>query len=205
MQTMKVISTKEIAGSKWLSFKEATYIDKTGAQQKWQYIERQKDNKVVTIVCKAKGSTKHLFISQPRVPVNKVCISFPAGLVDAGESPEIAALRELKEETGYGGTVLSTSTLMPKSAGLTTESEVFVYCEVDPAAAGETKMEQSEDIQHFWLTPAAFMKMVATMDQKTTAVESNCWTYMAGLTGWGSKSKKKYREVMDPSISDGIN
>ena len=57
MQAMKVISTKEIAGSKWLSFKEATYLDKTGAEQKWQYIARQKDNKVVTIVCKAKGST----------------------------------------------------------------------------------------------------------------------------------------------------
>jgi hypothetical protein len=173
MQTMRLISTKEIAGSKWLSFKEATYIDKTGAEQKWQYIERQKDTKVVTIICKAKGSTRYLFISQPRVPVNKACIAFPAGLVDAGESAETAALRELKEETGYDGKVLATSTLMPKSAGLTSE------------------MEQSEDIQHFWLTPAAFMKLVATMDQKTTAVESNCWTYMAGLTGWGLKTRKE--------------
>jgi ADP-ribose pyrophosphatase len=185
---MKVTSTREIAGSKWLSFKETTYVDKTGAEQKWQYIARQKDTKVVTIICKAKGSPKYLFISQPRVPVNKACIAFPAGLVDAGESAETAALRELKEETGYDGKVLGTSTLMPKSAGLTSESEVVVYCEVDPAAAGKTGMEQSEDIQHFWLTPAAFMKMVAEMDQKTTAVESNCWIYMAGLTAWGKKA-----------------
>ncbi len=188
---MKVTATKEIAGTKWLSFKEATYLDKTGAEQKWQYIARQKDTKVVTLICKAKGSTKHLFISQPRVPVNKVCISFPAGLVDAGESAEVAALRELKEETGYDGQVFNTGTLMPKSAGLTSESETAVYCEVDPAAVGKTEMEQSEDIQHFWLTPAAFMKMIATMDAKTTAVESNCWFYMAGLTGWGHKARKK--------------
>nr|MDO8112078.1 NUDIX hydrolase [Candidatus Sigynarchaeota archaeon] len=80
---MKIQSTKEIAGTKWLSFKEATYIDKTGAEQKWQYIERQKDTKVVTVVCKAKDSTNYLFISQPRVPVNKIVVSFPAGLVDA--------------------------------------------------------------------------------------------------------------------------
>ncbi len=187
---MKVKATKEIAGTKWLSFKEATYLDKTGAEQKWQYIERQKDTKVVTLICKAKGSTKYLFISQPRVPVNKVCISFPAGLVDAGETAEVAALRELKEETGYDGKVLGTSTLMPKSAGLTSEAEVAVSCVVDPRAVGKTEMEQSEDIQHFWLTPAAFMKMVAAMDPKTTAVESNCWFYMAGLTGWARTLKK---------------
>nr|MDO8084404.1 NUDIX hydrolase [Candidatus Sigynarchaeum springense] len=191
---MKVTSTKEIAGTNWLSFKEATYLDKTGAEQKWQYIERQKDTKVVTVVCKAKRSNKYLFISQPRVPVNKVVVSFPAGLVDAGESAEIAALRELKEETGYDGKVIATSTLMPKSAGLTSEAATVVSCVVDPAAVGKTEMEQTEDIQHFWLTPAAFMKMVATMDPKSMAVESDCWNYMAGLTGWGKTAldnKKK--------------
>jgi acyl dehydratase len=83
---------------------------------------------------------------------------------------------------------------MPKSAGLTSEAETAVYCVVDPAAVGKTEMEQSEDIQHFWLTPAAFMKMVATMDPKTTAVESNCWFYIAGLTGWGQKPPKKATE-----------
>ena len=38
---------------------------------------------------------------QFRPPVCKVTIEVPAGLVDAGESAEEAAVRELKEETGY--------------------------------------------------------------------------------------------------------
>ena len=38
---------------------------------------------------------------QFRPPVCKVTIEVPAGLVDAGESAEEAAIRELKEETGY--------------------------------------------------------------------------------------------------------
>ena len=36
-------------------------------------------------------------------PIGKVCIEVPAGLIDAGETPEECAVRELKEETGYVG------------------------------------------------------------------------------------------------------
>ena len=34
--------------------------------------------------------------------MNAISAEFPAGLIDKGESPEKAALRELAEETGYG-------------------------------------------------------------------------------------------------------
>lgn len=39
-------------------------------------------------------------------------IEVPAGLVDAGESAEEAAVRELKEETGYVGVVSESSPVM---------------------------------------------------------------------------------------------
>jgi ADP-ribose pyrophosphatase len=46
-----------------------------------------------------------MIIVQYRPPVEAFCVEFPAGLIDEGESPEQAAVRELKEETGYSGKV----------------------------------------------------------------------------------------------------
>jgi ADP-ribose pyrophosphatase len=46
-----------------------------------------------------------MIIVQYRPPVEAFCVEFPAGLIDEGESPEQAAVRELREETGYSGKV----------------------------------------------------------------------------------------------------
>ena len=46
-----------------------------------------------------------LIVLQYRPPVDAMCVEFPAGMVDEGETSEKAALRELREETGYEGRV----------------------------------------------------------------------------------------------------
>jgi ADP-ribose pyrophosphatase len=49
---------------------------------------------------------------QYRPPVDKIVIEVPAGLIDAGETPEECAVRELLEETGYVGVAGERSPIM---------------------------------------------------------------------------------------------
>ena len=42
-----------------------------------------------------------VLIRQLRPAVNKTVIELPAGLIDKGETPKQAGIRELKEETGF--------------------------------------------------------------------------------------------------------
>ena len=56
-----------------------------------------------------------------------VTLELPAGLIDAGETPAVAALRELKEETGYVATVRSVSPAACMSPGLTNETVCLVH------------------------------------------------------------------------------
>lgn len=44
---------------------------------------------------------KIVFVEQYRKPLEKSLIEIPAGKLEKGEKPEITALRELEEETGY--------------------------------------------------------------------------------------------------------
>ena len=63
-----------------------------------------------------------------RPPVDKYCIEFPGGLIDANESKVEAALRELKEETGYTGKVMTDfdAPLLPVCSGTGSESTCLI-------------------------------------------------------------------------------
>ena len=65
----------------------------------------------MTILSKSTGP-ELLLQKQYRPPIDKVVIEVPAGLIDAGETVEECAVRELREETGFVGVAAETSPIM---------------------------------------------------------------------------------------------
>lgn len=78
-----------------------------------------------------------------RYAINDYCLEFPAGLIDARETAEEAATRELKEETGLDVVeILGKIPAGYSSAGMTDEKVAIVYCLVDGQINGSEGKEE---------------------------------------------------------------
>lgn len=127
---MKKVQEEILHQGKWLALKETTYISKNGDEVKWESIERTNTNKSVVIISKLVPSNRYIFIKQYRPAIDNYIIGFPAGLVE-GENLEEAALRELKEETGYTGKVKGVSPIINSNAALLTDTVRVVSVEIN--------------------------------------------------------------------------
>lgn len=69
---------------------------------------------------------KIVFVEQYRKPLEKSIVEIPAGKLEAGEKPEVTAVRELEEETGYTTNKLSLVTSFYTSPGFADEL-MYIY------------------------------------------------------------------------------
>lgn len=97
---------------------------------KWEYVSRARNIRAAVIV--AIDDERHvILVEQFRVPLGRNCIELPAGLIGdhhagSDEPDEIAAARELEEETGYRAARVETIGEFCSSPGMVTESFTLV-------------------------------------------------------------------------------
>ena len=137
--TPKVTERETVASTRWLKLDTLTYTDETGQERKWNCVSRTTtqpntaDAVIIIPLLKSASGMETILVEQFRPPVGQTTMEFPAGLIDKSENPEQAALRELKEETGFVGSStmpLSTSRAVCMSPGLTDESVNIVVVTV---------------------------------------------------------------------------
>ena len=155
----KIDKKEPVASTKWLALETWHYTDQEGKQRQWDVATRTTKPKqnsqekstpgntrstadavVIIPILKSKSSSngsplETILVEQFRPPLQMNTMEFPAGLVDAGETVEKAALRELREETGYVGEFCSVvpevSRAVCMSPGLATETVHVVMVQVD--------------------------------------------------------------------------
>lgn len=95
----------------------------------WEYVERTHASGMAAIIIAVTPADNVLFVEQFRAPLQALTIEMPAGLVgdiDAEESIEVSAVRELEEETGWTAEHAEVLMIGPTSSGLSNEKIAFV-------------------------------------------------------------------------------
>lgn len=194
---LKILEKEVLAKSWFLNLTKVKFLNlKTGKKGIWYYANVPSNKKVVVIVAKSKDN-ELLLVKQPRPPLNKYVISFPAGMIDIGETIENAGKRELKEETGYQCQLLkSISPFTTISAGLSNEVTSIIECEVDKEDVGKQELKGEEDITYFWMKPENVKQLKL---DPNTILDDDVWHYASGyLEGMKhiENGKLKYPKIM---------
>jgi len=111
-----------------------------------------------------------------RYTVNDYVWEFPAGLIDSGESPEEAARRELKEETGLD--VDEIIDVLPggySSAGMTDEKVSVILCRVSGSIQNS---KGKEEITSEYFSKNTIRRIIENENQK---VSGRCQLFFLGL------------------------
>jgi ADP-ribose pyrophosphatase len=177
--------------AKWIEFLKLDWTDQNGKPRVWEAAGRKTRGSsgidavaIMTILRHPSRPPATIIILQYRPPVDAICVEFPAGLIDAGETPEEAAERELKEETGYVGRVIGMSPTVVSNPGMSTGNMKLATVEVvlgEEDSQPEQQLEEGEFIELVIVPLAELYERLVAYSAEGKKVDSRLWHTAAGL------------------------
>lgn len=162
MRLPKLLRLKKSSEQSHTAVYDLTYKNRMDNEKIYTIMSRSKElttdslgdkTDAVIMLVLSSDLSKTLLLKEFRMGLNKVIINSPAGLIDPGEDIITAAIRELKEETGYElKTVLNELNPGYSSAGITDEKVAVVICTVDDSIVNTQGLSPNEAIEYDWYT-----------------------------------------------------
>lgn len=182
---MRVAERRDLFTGRWLRLETISYVDRCGGERQWEAAQRVNSHGAVLIIAELRSSGEIILVRQFRPPTEREVIEFPAGLIDAGESPAETAERELREETGYHGVVKNISPPGFNSPGMTGEKIYMVFMEIDDSDAANRDPsptpEESEHLVTILVRKAQLAEFIAEAHAGGYGLDAKVIAYAGGL------------------------
>ena len=168
------------------------YTDPNGTARTWESAERRTRPKgadidgVGIIAVLDKPSGKEIILQkQYRPPIDRVTIEVPAGLIDAGETAEECAVRELREETGYVGEATEVSPIMYNDPGFCNTNLRMVHVKIDMSLPEnqnlKPQLEENEFIEVFTVPVKDLWEECQKLEVEGCAIDARVGTFAEGV------------------------
>jgi len=189
-----VIKEEVIATGKWVKLEKTTYVDPAGNTRTWETAKRttRQTNQeadgvgIIALLKRTLHKDCVVMVKQFRPPMGRCTLEFPAGLIDEGETAEVAALRELKEETGYKGEVVGVTPVTCLDPGMSNSTTQIVCVNIngdDPENINPTQqLGDGEFVEVILLPLAEFQQKIdALMKKDQIIVDSKVYIFAMGM------------------------
>ena len=179
------VESHDLAVGEWLRLQRVVYLDHAGVKRDWEAAGRRFRQGAVMVIARLLPSGRIVMVQQYRPPADAQVLEFPAGLIDPEEDPQVTAVRELKEETGYAGTLRWFSRPCLNSPGMSGEHFYTALVDVDETLPEnqnpQTDWDEAENIHTFCIAPAEIPAFLHGREEAGVIFDGKLSAYFLGM------------------------